>query len=840
MSVNRNFGRTLSGATDIQLDNLNLPSRINTIRVNGFSGNSGDVLGKDINNKLVFQTLAPFVIDPDSIDGSKLTNDITITTTSSITANGLTSTGNLDCDGDFTLDGAFNFNGDLNIDDLTIDSLTIDAAAVGLSGINLNQHAITGDYANLNIAGNTGNIICNQLTTKSNVLLEDTLSVVGDITTTGEIEIEDNDLIVGGDTTTETITSGTITGTSNIAITGNYTTTNGNITTTNGNISAANGIITSNNIINNDNIVCSGIVYADDIEMPSTGVSKIVIDGATGDFDTNGKFETTAGTIKSGSGDIIATNGTIHADNGYVRGNDLRFLNSIQFGNSSPSIFTIDNGGNIDTSTGIITTGHTGSFVSEEYALKLTTASSHAFVGGSLRVNGTIFGTFEGDVTETHIDGQSLKISDLGSAGDTGIQVEDGYDIDLYSDSGTTKTINLDSSTGNITITGTLFGNVDGTITEKHIDGQSLKISDLGSAGDTGIQVEDGYDIDLYSDSGTTKTINLDSSTGNIIMTGNIRDADTIASSNGVIDLSDPLIQLKNGSTERLTLADNFIKLNDSGGNLGIYLDGDNSRIECGTFVDTSIIIEKDLGISVGLANSMKTKLSCAGNLEFLNGDGEIIGYSLGSSSTPLSNTTLASKLRLDNTNFKNALQEISIQKPSQRLQRTFTTTSTAWIDINDALICKIITDDLTSTEFIVTWTYYAIKDDGMRMWAKLFDPEEASPEDADQPAFLNNTKQVLFDGGADKTGQHTATFTMRGVSANTNRKISVCIWNVVNSKSFINFYLGPSNFSGDPPTGGSASSYAYGGMTLQQQKLFSGSVSNSTPSGWSAPAGAS
>ena len=253
------------------------------------------------------------------------------------------------------------------------------------------------------------------------------------------------------------------------------------------------------------------------------------INGTSGDYDTIGKFETTAGDIKSGSGDIIATNGTIHANNGYVRGNDLRFLNSIQFGNSSPSLFTIDNGGNINTATGSITTGHTGSFVSEEYALKLSSASSHAFVGGSLRVNGTIFGTFEGDVTETHIDGQSLKISDLGSAGDTGIQVEDGYDIDLYSDSGTTKTINLDSSTGNITITGTLFGNVDGTITEKHIDGQSLKISDLGSAGDTGIQVEDGYDIDLYSDSGTTKTINLDSSTGNIIMTGNIRDADTIA-----------------------------------------------------------------------------------------------------------------------------------------------------------------------------------------------------------------------------------------------------------------------------------------------------------------------
>ena len=825
MSVNRNFGRTLSGATDIQLDNLNLPSRINTIRVNGFSGNSGDVLGKDINNKLVFQTLSPFVIDPDSIDGSKLTNDITFSTTRSITANGLTSTGNLDCDGDFTLDGAFNFNGDLNIDDLTVDNLTIDAGAVGLSGINLNQHAITGDYANLNIAGNTGNIICNQLTTKSNVLLEDTLSVVGDITTTGEIEIEDNDLIVGGDTTTENLdASGVITGTSNIAITGNYTTTNGNITTTNGNISAPNGLITSNNILNNDNIVCSGIVYADDIEMPSSGAAKIVIDGATGDFDTNGKFETTAGDIKSGSGDIIATNGTIHANNSYVRGNDLRFLNSIQFGNSLPSIFTIDNGGNIDTATGIITTGHTGSFVSEEYALKLTTASSHALIGGSLKVNGTIFGTFEGDVTETHIDGQSLKISDLGSGGATGIQVEDGYDLDLYSDSGTTKTINLDSSTGNITITGTLFGNVDGTITEKHIDGQSLKISDLGSAGDTGIQVEDGYDIDLYSDSGTTKTINLDSSTGNINITGGGSSVLTFndASSNIQATYSGFGIGLRNAThptINHMNIADSFIALNQVGS------------------ANKSIIIEQEVGVSfLTGANVYNLTIHDDGEIDFTSGTGRIDGYSVGSNSSILDNTTPASKLRLNQTNFKNAKQEISMSKPTARLQRTFTATSTDWIDINDALICEIITDDLTATNFIITWTYYAIKDDGMRMWAKLFDPEEASPEDADQPAFLNNTKQVLFDGGADKTGQHTATFTMRNVSANTNRKISVCIWNIVNAKSFINFYIGPTTFSGDPPTGGSASSYAYGGMTLQQQKLFDGSSSNASPSGWSAP----
>jgi len=555
MSVNRNFTRTLSGANTFTIDNLELSSHKDTIRINGNSGNAGDVLGKDINNRLVFQTLAPFIIDPNSIDGSKLTTNIAITTTGNYTGNSMTLTGTLQVDStsvfnnNVTIHGDLSYDGALDLSNIIADTIELDSThAVGY--INLNQHEIIGDYANLNINGNTGNIVCFQLTSKDSMLVENTLSVLGLITggngltltsgnillNTGNINLTAGNIIAPAGTVEclDLETTGEITGGDNITITGDYTSTNGNITLTNGNISVVD-ITATNGLFN-------------DLRLPNTGTAIITLNGTNGNINTDGNFTTTGGNIHTTSGNIFTSNGDIHANNGYIRGDEIRFLSKLQLGDTASPTFYIDSSGNIVTGAGSITSSHTGSYASNDFALELTEANSHAFIGGNLKVDGTIFGSIVGDVSETHINGQSLRIHDLGDAGNTGINVENSYNIRMYSDAGTTKTIELESSTGNITISGTLYGNVDGNVSEDHINGQSLIIENLGSAGNTGIEIHDGYDLASYSDNGITKTFSIDGATGDY------------NSKNGDIALTNGNITLTNGdiNTNDLTATGNL------------------------------------------------------------------------------------------------------------------------------------------------------------------------------------------------------------------------------------------------------------------------------------------
>lgn len=559
MSVNRNFTRTLSGANTFTIDNLELTSHKDTIRINGNSGNAGDVLGKDVNNRLVFQTLAPFIIDPNSIDGSKLTTDIAITTTGNYSGNSMSLTGTLEVDStsvfndNVTIHGDLSYDGALDLTNIIADTIELDSThAVGY--INLNQHEIIGDYANLNINGNTGNIVCFQLTSKDSMLVEDTLNVVGLITggngltlTSGNIQLNSGNInltsgnVIASAGVMECVdfeATGDITGGNDITIIGDYKSTNGNITLTNGNISCVD-LTATNGLFN-------------DLRLPNTGAVIITLNGTNGNINTTGNFTTTGGNIHTTDGNIFTSNGDIHANNGYIRGDEIRFLTKLQLGDSASPTFYIDSSGNIVTGAGSITSSHTGSYASNDFALELTEANSHAFIGGNLKVDGTIFGSIVGDVSEDHINGQSLRIHDLGSLGDTGINVENSYDIRMYSDAGTTKTIELESSTGNITISGTLYGNVDGNISEDHINGQSLIIENLGSAGNTGIEIHDGYDLASYSDNGITKTFSIDGATGDY------------NSENGDITLTNGNITLTNGdiNTNDLTATGDYTSTN--------------------------------------------------------------------------------------------------------------------------------------------------------------------------------------------------------------------------------------------------------------------------------------
>jgi hypothetical protein len=87
MSVDRNFGRTLSGATDIAIDNLRLGDNINSIRINGNAGLPNQVLAKNgITNKLEWDFAESTTIPEGSITGDKLANNINISTTGNIDA----------------------------------------------------------------------------------------------------------------------------------------------------------------------------------------------------------------------------------------------------------------------------------------------------------------------------------------------------------------------------------------------------------------------------------------------------------------------------------------------------------------------------------------------------------------------------------------------------------------------------------------------------------------------------------------------------------------------------------------------------------------------------------
>jgi hypothetical protein len=613
MSINRNFTRTLSGTNSFTIDNLELSSHKNTIRINGNSGNAGDVLGKDVNNRLVFQTLSPFIIDPNSIDGSKLTTNIAITTTGNYTGNSMTLTGTLQIDStsifndDVTIHGNLSYDGALDLTNIIADTIELDSTH-DVGYINLNQHEIIGDYVNLNINGNTGNIVCFQLTTKDSVLIEDTLSVVGNIDTTGNLELTTGNIeltagnieltagnIIAPAGTVECVdleTTGEITGGDNITITGDYTSANGNLTLTNGNISCID-LTATNGLFN-------------DITLPKTGTAVITLNSANGNINTTGNFTTTAGNLETTSGNIFTSTGDIHANGGYIRGDELRFLSQLQLGDTGSPTFYIDSVGNIITGAGSITSSHTGSFGSSDYALNLTEANSHAFIGGNLKVDGTIYGDIIGDVSETHINGQSLRIHDLGDeGGDTGINVENSYDIRMYSDGGTTKTIELDSSTGNITITGTLYGNVDGNISEDHINGQSLIIENLGSVGKTGIEIHDGYDLTSYSDSGITKTFSIDGATGDYI------------SKDGDITLTNGDITLTNGD---ITLTNGDINTNDLTATGNLTITGDYTSTNGNITLTNGDITTNDL-TATGNLTITGDYTSTNGNITLTNGD---------------------------------------------------------------------------------------------------------------------------------------------------------------------------------------------------------------------------
>tara|TARA_R110000822_G_scaffold217639_1_gene352175 strand:- start:6563 stop:8773 length:2211 start_codon:yes stop_codon:yes gene_type:complete len=445
MSVSRNFGRTLSGQTDLSLDNIRLPNNVNTIKIDGNSGLPNQVLAKNgITNKLEWDFVETTTIPDGSITGNKLAPNIVINTSGNITGAIITATDKFVQSG--TNDNLY--NGKIRTPAIT--TLNSDNGLTTLNGGNVELFSDGGTTKKIELNGGLGDI------KTFNASGNETIDIDG---ATGNINMK-----LGGHIEL-------FDGAGNIAI----------------ELNGSNGLIECRdlNVLSHSGTIAFDVLRANQIALPKTGTAttlitdtqmnlgqtnisaegtyakfknglfngglnlgsdSLVIRGqtetltdASGNLGTikmdTGNLNCLTGNITATIGNITATAGDITATNGNVYGSVLEFGSSIQHGSTLPSSFTIDSTGDIDTPNGNYT----------------------SLNGNITLTNGTFFGNVDGTITETHIDGQSLNISNLGSGGATGIVVEDGYDIDLYSDSAITKTINLDSSTGNIT----MIGNVD-------------------------------------------------------------------------------------------------------------------------------------------------------------------------------------------------------------------------------------------------------------------------------------------------------------------------------------------------------------------------------------------
>ena len=110
--MNKQSSRTLSGTIEVSADIVDLPSSDNAIRVNGFKGTVGQLLGKNRNtNKLEFRDevvitgTPPIVVADGAVSLNTNMGDKSLTTTGTLTTGILTASGNINANGNIVGDG---------------------------------------------------------------------------------------------------------------------------------------------------------------------------------------------------------------------------------------------------------------------------------------------------------------------------------------------------------------------------------------------------------------------------------------------------------------------------------------------------------------------------------------------------------------------------------------------------------------------------------------------------------------------------------------------------------------------------------------------------------------
>ncbi len=339
----RNRGqKTLSAEDTIDADVVNTI----VLEADGQAGNANQYLKKDASNNLVYSDL---VIPDNSIDGTKLTGNINISSTGTAQFTGdaggigLSIVNDIDCASTVRTDTLDNrtgndivVNGNLDLGSNTVKTNTIVNSQAGSIDINANVALTTSNLdttsGNIstssgaigtttgNIATDSGNIFTNSGNLSTGGTLEtNTIDgyVVGDITVNRNLELTTNNL----GTTSGAITSAT----------GNIGTTSGNIETTSGNIS------------------CGGSLSTDTIQSNTGGTTQIAIRSDMA-FDTNKNlfFVGTGGIGGGTSSNIQFAYGTF----ANIQGNNQE---TIQFPRTSINLRTQSGtGGNITCDGGSV------------------------------------------------------------------------------------------------------------------------------------------------------------------------------------------------------------------------------------------------------------------------------------------------------------------------------------------------------------------------------------------------------------------------------------------------------------------------------------------------------
>ena len=617
MSIERNFGRTLSGATDLSIDNIRLPNAINTIKINGFSGTAGMTIQKDSNNKLKWDVIDNIEIADNSIKNIKLFDktiennkikdgtiisalldpDIDITTTGNI----LTTLGNITAT-------AGNITGNNLIATNALSSPygyfdTVELPEIGTTTIQLIGSTGTITCEDININNHTGIIDFNEIRTNKLILPIVGTTLIELDGLTGDIDCSGNIVNSAGNITATTgdliSTAGDVVGTQLIA--GSGIVTYGSLSSTGLTIAgdkdiSAGGCETtiSNLVINGSRGSVSSLISGDVLITNSAG--DVPQDGdltiSHGDIEvTTGNIITTAGNITATAGDIISTAGDVVGTD-LIAGSGVTTYGSlsstgltiggervISAGSCEATISNLVVSGAFGTDSVLISGDTTiiasAGDVPQDGDLMVTSGDIEATAGdvtgvqlfsktggtthSSINSNGiTLNGVQEIIAGDSKITSSMLVVNGAhGTAsavigGNTAILASTG---DTPQDGDLSVAGDYTSLNGNITLTnGTLFGNVEGTITEEIVDCKRINLrEDVSVAGLTelnitstgtnhgqinfvGGAVETAIDFDRRIVRSENDRILLNGNDGTIVATGDASFCESTSASSFLID----------------------------------------------------------------------------------------------------------------------------------------------------------------------------------------------------------------------------------------------------------------------------------------------------------------
>ena len=857
MSIDRNFGRTLSGATDIAIDNLRLGNNVNSIRINGDSGLPNQGIFKNgttgklewdfatgttipdnsiVNAKLKDKTIENDKIKDGTIIGSLIASDIGFSTTGTINANKLTAD-----DIDLPKTGSANITlvgntGTITCEDLNVNNHT---GTIDFNEIKTDKLILPIDgTANCEILSN-GNIITNGSITGGSIVgtslaSSTTISSTGNITSGGDITINGgNDLLVnsGGKVdlfsdngTTRTIDIDGSTGDLKV-----YNPTNGNerieLDGSTGNVIINDGgriDMFLGNTLNIELNGVNGVIDCNDINVLShTGL--ITFDKLRCDIFNANSIQLPEDPAGGGGSDFFLTNNTMTFSNAYTINGDTSeatFKTLTLNGGSSSSLVVLGN-----VLTGTDASGNLGSITANTGDI---TATAGVVSGNSL--------TTAGNITAT------------GTTGFVGVGTNaDTYNIILNKDGEIEcEDLTLNNHTGSITFneiktdkielpkTGTADIILDGSTGDLTLTTGELEVVAGNSVFRGGADFLGDNSIDI-ADSSTTLQFRMNPSTGDFTATtGNITATAGTLRSNKVG--SKPAPENSSSYTDWALSLSNNNSHAYIGGNL--ICDGTiYANIE-GTITEEVVECQR-LNIRTDPSGG------ATGNTEisFIDSNGLLTGYfdTTGTGTVYTNYSTPMKHMRLDSTNYKNSQYEIGVSIPNSSMrQRIFSTTSTSWTDLNDQLSIRIQSDGSQLSYYVVDFSFYAVITAGARLWLKLYDSALGIENTSQLPVYNNTMSQVLLDsnGGSDFAGVHNVRFLLYGIPKNHNNTVRVACWVITSGGHKVIFKSG-GRVLGSNATNPSLTFDKYPAQVLQVHKVLNSSnISTNAPTGWSAPSG--